>query len=259
MHCSRLFTTFAALLLPAALASAHDGPRIWVDSISGRLVTLASDDDFDPTAYYPSRVFSAELEFFFGIYTTEFPGFEVPRSGSLGSEVLRDQPLSFSLAGELLYLNPTTGRLQPISAAFTSPAPQMAVSMGADFRITSSLPQPGFEFFTFTGIGDHAHLAFTLLGDGTSAGGGPDGVYALPLQLHATGLGDSLPFFILLGKNIPESDPLFRAARNEAYRLTQGPFIPEPSAALATIAIPYLLLTRRHRIEYTVQPNGDRS
>lgn len=236
--------------LTCSLARAHDGPRIWVDVLSNRLITLASDDDVDPSRYYPQRVFTSEFEFFFGIHTTEFPGYEVPRNGGFGSAQLQDRTLSFSLPGELLYYSPAAATLLPISTVFPespeTPTPQLAVSMGSDFRISSPSPQAGFDFFTFTGLGDHSHLAYTLLGNGTSAGDGPDGVYALPFQLHSPGLEPSLPYYILFGKNVPLDSPTYLAARDSAYRLTQGPFIPEPSS-LALILLPALALRRTAR------------
>lgn len=187
-------------LLTASAALGHDGPRVWIGNDAGVTRTYTSDDDLDPTTYTPSRIFAETMPQFFGVYTTQFPGFEVRRDGG---NVPTDTLFGFDLAGPLLMLEPAQNRLRPTSKIFTStPAPQLAVSLSTTKRITSTGIVDGFDFFSFGGVGDHSHLSFTLLGDGVSASvASPDGVYVAPLLLTSSSLARSDWFFLVFDKN----------------------------------------------------------
>lgn len=216
------------LLLPA-LCQAHEGARVWIGNVGGKVTTLASDNDLAPTTYTPSRVFEAELAEVLSVYTTDFPAFEVRRDG-LG-DVAGGTTFGFDVAGPAYFYDDAIGAFRTTAAQFGPPAPgpvpQMAVSSLSDLRVTADEPVAGFDFMTFNFIGDHAHLSFTLLGDGVTTADGPDGVYALPLSLHSTGLATSDVFYIVIGKNVADEDPAFedamRAARSQFLPCSEGP------------------------------------
>lgn len=258
----RSSAVFAVAVMACAggMVRAHDGPRVWTGIVGGRIVTLASDDDFDPTRYHPSRVFSGVFEPFFGIFTTEFPGFEVPRDGSFGGAGLTNRTFGFDVLSPLLRFDVQQGRFRTVSEVYSpGVVPQLAFSAGAEVRITGDAEVSGFDFFTNTGIGDHAHLAFTLLGNGVTAGGGEDGVYGVRMRLRSPGLMDSLPFYLLLGKQVYEFEDEFVRARAEAFRLTQGPFVPEPAGLLGLGGVAFLIaLRRRVRSDWQRAPASHR-
>ena len=200
-----LTATAAASLVVSAFA--HDGPRVWVAERNGTIVTETSDDDFDPTIYSPSQVFPAELAPYFGTYTTQFPGYEAPRDGS--GNVSDSTPFGFKIAGPLLTLNASATQLVPTSTRFADQTaiPQLAITFpdappdqaAAYTRYTSSGVVAGYDL-TNT-ISEHAHLAYTFLGDGNSATrSGPDGVFVLPMVLTSPSLTMSKWYFLAFRK-----------------------------------------------------------
>lgn len=208
----------ATLSTGAATVHAHEGPRIWIGNEGGTITTFKSDNDLEPSLYTPSRIFSTELNEFFGIYTTEFPGYEIRQDGG---DVSPGTIFGFNLAGPLLYFDAPSQSYVTVEQAFgppgPGPVPQMAVSLGASIRVTGSGSVAGFPFFVFNGIGDHSHLSYTLLGDGASAVDGPTGVYALPMNLTSGAIAPSMVYYLLIGKGVSQSDPLFVEALEIAH------------------------------------------
>lgn len=207
------------LSLFASAAFAHDGSRVWIGNDDGVIRTYSSDDDLDPALYFPSQVFTDTLTPFFGVYTTEFPGYEVRRDGG---SVQSDTLFGFRMAGPLLMLAPTQNRLRPTTHLFPANAPQMGVTLGDTTLISSTGVQDGFDFFNFGGVGDHAHLSFTLLGQGNSpTATTPEGVYVLPMILTSSRLARSNWYFLVLDKNgtaqqIGQAKPLAQAMAGAA-------------------------------------------
>lgn len=215
----------AAIVLSALAAPirAHEGPRIWIGNEGGIIVTYASDNDIEPNAYTPSRIFATELNEFFGIFTAEFPGFEIRQDGG---GVAIGTTFGFNITGPLLYYDSLLQEYLTVAEEFDppqpGPVPQMAVSLGASIRTTGSGSVTGFPFFTFNGIGDHSHLSYTLLGDGVSAVDGPSGVYALPMNLTGVALMTSETYYLLIGKDVSQSDALFL----EALEVARNTLVP---------------------------------
>jgi hypothetical protein len=210
-----LVACIAASIPVSALA--HDGPRVWVSADDGQIVTKTSDDDFDPTTYMPAQVFTAELSPYFGTYTTQFPGYESPRddSGAVGDGTW----FGFKIAGPLLTPNADSTHLIATSQRFAAAAPQLAITFpdvppaqqAAYTRYTAAGVVAGYDF-TNT-ITEHTHLAYTLLGDGTSAAAaGPDGVYVLPMVLTSPSLATSKWFFLTFKKGTTDAATLQAAA-----------------------------------------------
>lgn len=220
---NRFMAYFIALGIAVAPAAAHEGPRIWLGNVAGQVATFTSDNDLDPTVYTPLRLFTTELQQFFGIYTTEFPGYEVRQDGG---DVDAGTTFGFNITGPLLYFDDATDTFVTVAEMFgppqPGPVPQMAVSLGATIRTTNAGPVAGFNFFTFHEIGDHSHLSYTLLGDGVNAGGGPAGVYALPMNVASATLATSETYYLLIGKEVAETAPLFL----DAYAIAQITLVP---------------------------------
>lgn len=218
-----LILSALALLAIAPMSLAHPGPRIWLGNTDGSIVTFTSDNDLNPTTYSASRLFSTELDDLAGIFTVQFPGFEVRRDGG---NVAPETTFGFNITGPLLYFDDVTDAFVTVADMFgppePGPIPQLAVSRGSDIRLTGPGPVNGFNFFTFHGIGDHSHLSYTLLGDGVNAGGGPTGVYALPMNVSSAALATSETYYLLIGKEVAETDPLFL----DAYAVAQATLVP---------------------------------
>lgn len=210
----RQFAAIAALL--AGVASAHEGPRIWLGIADGVVTTFGSDNDLDPTVYTPQRVFHTELESLFGIQTTEFPGFEVRQ---FGGNVPSATTFSFDLTGPAMFYDEDTDSFVPTATQFGGSAPQIALSLGAELRVSAGAAVTGFEFFTFYEVGDHSHLAFTLLGDGSTPVNGPEGVYAITLSFSAATFDESADAYLLIGNGVEHDDAVFEAAMEAAERL----------------------------------------
>lgn len=200
-------------LVVATVAQAHEGPRIWIGNIDGNITTYRSDYDLSPTIFTPCRLFQAQFQKFSTIYTTEFPGFEVIRTGG---NIVSGTTFRFDIAGPALYFDALTETFVTTNDAFgppePGPIPQIALSLGASVRTTNDSPVAGFDFFTYFATGDHSHLSFTLFGNGVSASDGPDGVYAISMTLSSTTMTTSAPFYLLIGKNVPVDDPVFDEA-----------------------------------------------
>lgn len=220
----RLRTITFALLVTASAAVAHPGPRVWVGNDNGVITTYTSDNDLSPTLYSPSRLYTGTLDEFLpgtNVFTTDFPGYEVK---TVDGGVSPGTHFSFSVPGPLLAYDPAARLYMTTRALFGSPgpAPQMAVSEGNAVVNTGDGPVDGFDFFTFTTPGDHAHLFYTLYGEGSTATNGPDAVYALPLQLKSGALAPSETYYLLLGKGFEPGSPLFDEAASVARRTLVG-------------------------------------
>jgi hypothetical protein len=234
----------------AQVARAHDGTRIYIAGPGGTVTTYQGTPDNEvATSFLASRVFAGTFSEFVvegnPISTTDFPGFQVaePIGGiSPGSS------FSFSIAGPLMYFdynNPTpgTGIYRTVQDKFApGVVPQVALSVDFDFAITGNGPVAGFDHFSYSGPGDHGHITYTLLGNGATAGQGPDGVYAIPMNLSGGGLNDSQTFFLLLGKNVD----LGTAHMNEAIRVANIQLVPEP-ASIGLLAVGGVALLARRR------------
>jgi hypothetical protein len=198
----RLSSRSTALLIALACtpALAHEGSRVWIGNTAGVTTTFTSDDDFEPTVFSPANVFTTTLTPFFGVYTTEFPGYEVRTDGG---GVPSDTLFGFDLTGPLLAYDAASGRLRATSDVYAGGSiPQLAVSLGSTVVTTDTGVKSGFDFFFHSGIGDHAHLSFTLLGDGMSPSApSPDGVYALPMRLRSDRLAFSDWYYLVFAKN----------------------------------------------------------
>lgn len=201
------------LLTICSPTMAHTGPRFWIGNVDGRITTYTSDDDHNPTVYTPCRIFGTELTNLAGIYTVQFPGYEVRKDGG---NVSPGTTFGFNLTGSALYFDEITETFVTVEEMFgppePGPVPQIAISQGANIRSTNGGPVNGFNFFTFNSIGDHSHLSYTLLGDGVTASDGPSGVYAISLELTSTSLTTSDIYWLLIGKDVAQNDPLFQLA-----------------------------------------------
>ncbi len=215
------------IALSGSTALAHEGPRIWLGNVNGVVTTFHSDDDFGPSEYWPCRLFTTDMEPFFGIYTTEFPGYEVRQDGG---DVTPNTTFGFNITGPALYFDEAEQAFVTTTIEFgppePGPIPQIAMSLNSAIRQTGAGPVTGFNFFTFFSIGDHAHLAYTLLGDGTSASNGPSGVYAISMEITSPTLMTSEPFYLLLGKDVEQDDPLLELAREVARETLIGNGVP---------------------------------
>lgn len=211
------------VLLNTVSAFGHSGPRVWVDVVDGKVITLTSNNDLAPVTYTPSRIFGTELTNLFDVYTVNFPGYEVRRTGGHASF---GTSFGFNIAGPLLVFNPTTGGYitaqKLLGPPPAGPVVQMAVSLSSTQRFTSTAPVSGFNFFNYTQPGDHSHLTYTMAADG-QAYNGPAGVYALPLNLFASGITTSDPYFLLLGKDVAQTSAAFNTALAASPALTAIP------------------------------------
>lgn len=244
----RFAALLAALLasLLSTTALAHEGPRVWIGNVGGAVTTYTSDNDLGPTSYAPSRLFPGQLtETSLNRWTTEFPGYEVK---TIAGNVRPDTVFGFNIPGPLLAYDGAAKRFRPTADLFPAPAPQMQVSLGAPARRTGTGPADGFDFFTFGELGDHEHLLYSLLGNGSSISNGPDAIYALPLRL--TGKppdslappGTSETYYLVLGKNVASSSDTFQ----EAMTVAGQTLVPEPAGgAIFLAAVGWGLCRRR--------------
>jgi hypothetical protein len=225
---------------------AHPGPRVWIGSENGALLTYTSDNDLAPTSFSPVNVFiggvdedtrvsNGRMDEFpssgSNVYATSFPGYQVrsDRAGDgAGGGLSFGATVGFKLAGPLLVFDPANQVYRTTEQTYhdPGPVPQFGVSLSSGMGgtvVTSSGPVNGFNFYSYNGATDHAHPIVTLLPNGTvppmgqAPGDGPHAIYALPLRLTATGYTDSLPFVILYGRGFEHpNDPEFVAARSVA-------------------------------------------
>ena len=201
----------------------HEGPRIWIGNVDGKITTFRSDNDLAPTEYTPCRLFRGEMESFFNIFTTEFPGYEVLQSGG---NITSGTTFRFDITGPALYFDEAGETFASTTEVFGPPAPgpipQLALSLEATLRMTADQPVSGFDFFTFFAIGDHSHLSYTLLGDGETASDGPSGIYAVSMTLSSASLQTSDTYYLLLGKDVEISDSTFDTAFEVAKEVLVG-------------------------------------
>ena len=202
--------TVVAFLVAVSSAAAHPGPRIWVNIEDGQVVTNAGPyPPSDPSNYHRSIVFSQPLaNEGDGVWYTEFPGYqEVP-----GGSIPVGSMFEYDIVGPLLWYDQDDPGRCPffvtVSEYFADapPVPQMAITNEV---FVTAYTSDGFvdgdlAFAYNGGSGDHNHLDYTLLGDGMTAGGGPDGIYALQLRLRSAGAVPSATFYLILGKNASE-------------------------------------------------------
>jgi hypothetical protein len=212
-----VFQLMGISLLLTATGLGHPGPRVWVHIDSGRIATFTGP--FPPTLpsnYHSSRIFTQLLaDLGDGVWETDFPGFQkTPGRGiPVGTQ------FRYNLMGPLLWFDTDDPSRCPYFESVAEhfqdipPVPQMATTNELfQFRITSSGFVAGDLVFAFNGgDGDHNHLAFTLLGNGTDAVDGPSGVYLLQLQLTGTGFTSSETFYVLFGKNVTPQELAFAA------------------------------------------------
>ena len=91
--------------------------------------------------------------------------------------------------------------MKPTDEFVTAPDAKLAVSSSADGIISGTGVVPGFTHFTFVTVGNHEHLFFTLLGDGSTVSDAPEGVYGLPMILRSPTLARSEWIIILFNKS----------------------------------------------------------
>jgi hypothetical protein len=205
--CLMIAVFFAA----EATATAHPGPRIWVSIDGGNVTTYAGPyPPGDPSSYHAALVFSQPLADEGGnVWATDFPGLQkVP-----GGNIPNGKTFNYNIVGPLLWYNPGDAancpHFETVADRFANspPVPEMAVTNELfQTKYTSSGFVAGDAAFAYNGgAGDHNHLTYTLLGDGINPEGGPDGIYALQLQLTQAGATPSATFFLLLGKNASTS------------------------------------------------------
>lgn len=242
---TRLTLASLAVLAAGSLAQAHDGARIFLGNVNGQVTTYFGNNDQDSTSFVQQRIFTQPLPNFLntGIYTTDFPGFQVVE----GTGIPSDSTFSFTIAGPLYYFanynaSVGTGTFLPVAQAFAGGTiPQLAVSQEDMISITAEGRVSGFDFFTYNEPGDHGHNSYTLYGNGTSASNGASGVYLLPLEVTGTTLATSETFYLLLGKDVAVPSVQMDAAVNAA----SAQFVPEPSIALFITPWAAILLRRR--------------
>jgi hypothetical protein len=183
-----------------------------LNTTGGQIITYAGPyPPSEPSNYSVSYVFSQPLvNEGDDVWATDFPGFQqVP-----GGNIPTGKSFSYNIAGPLLWYDAGAADhcpfFEPVADAFAdAPAvPQMAVTNELfQTQYTADGFVAGDLAYVYNGgSGDHNHLTFTLLGDGTNPGGGPDGIYALPLQLTASGATPSVAFYLLLTKNASATD-----------------------------------------------------
>jgi hypothetical protein len=240
----------AAVAFAATPSLAHPGPRIWIGQEGGVIRTYTSDDDLAPTIFSLTRVFigggvedvGAPTGLFdnpaSNIFTTDFPGFERRTDGG---GVADGTTFAFNIAGPLLAYD--GAGFVPVSTLFGPPAPQILLnhSPSPNLFVTGAGFIAGENFLT-TSPGAHSHIDITYFGNGTSASNGPDGIFALPLQLTSGSFTQSDTFWIVIGKGA------FTYAAVAAAAQTLQP-VPEPawvlSAGVPVIGAMALVLRRR--------------
>ena len=228
------------LCVVSSPALAHEGPRVWLDTVGGKIKTYTSDNDLNPTTYTESRMFPTDMENLGGgVFTTDFPGYEVRRTGG---SVAAGTTFGFNLVGPALYFDSANHRFVTVQTMFgppqPGPVPQIAISLDTTFVTTGNGAVAGFNFYTFNQIGDHAHLSYTFLGDGQTASDGPVGVYVLQLNLVSAGLATSDTFYLLVGKEVEQTDPEFLAAASAAQATLLNPGDMNCSGALDLSDVP---------------------
>ncbi len=210
---AKLVAALACFGLATETAQAHEGPRIWLGQTDGRITTYTSNDDFDPTNYLQETAFLVDFDNLGpGIWATDFPGFESRRSGN---NLTSGTIFSFDLAGPLLYFDSSSSKLQPASQIMPAPAPRLAISQSSNGLLSGTGFLEGFPHFSYVQQGNHDHLFFTLLGDGTNVSDAPSGIWGIPLRFQSNRLQDSPWVVVLFNKQAPVAQfgPAYQAAR----------------------------------------------
>jgi len=220
-----------ALLLPLGLATTalgHAGPRIYVDVENNTVVTKTNHN----STYELSQVFEGTLTELSpagtNIWLTDFPGYEAAG----GHQIPDETSFGFNVLDALKVWNGSTF-VDPGTEELNISRNTSNVNTGAGFV-------PGFSYFTQSDVGSHAHLTYSLLGNGSAIGGGDNGVYALKLELTSTGLTSSAPFYLLLSKSASSGD----AGAAFAYAQT---LVPEPGMIGMGVMLGATLLRRSRR------------
>lgn len=224
-----------------ASALAHPGPRVWLNVESGKIKTYAGAyPPGDPSAYSLSRVFTqAMTDEGGGIFDTDFPGFQMKPGGTIAAST----NFSYNITGALLWYNAAGAKFETVAAHFGGTPPQFDVTNELfQTKRTAAGPVGGDLAFAFNGAaGDHNHLTYTMLGDGTTPSNGPDGIYALPLQLTSSGLTNSDTYWLLLGRNASAAD------LNSAAGVANQTLVPEPAAIALLGVLAPMLMRRREK------------
>ncbi len=256
---SKLILGVVAILGSVALA--HNGPRVWIGYSDGKISTFDSDNDIDPSVFCQSRLFlsggeeespesTGSFEDDPGSFTTMWPGYQVKPGTSAFSPTTQ---FGFNITGPLLKFDPQTDTFRSVNDIFAgaSAIPKLVVSQNANIRFTSTGAVTGFNFIQ---ANSHAHLDLTYWGDGTQSGDGPagsDGIYALPLELKATGFNSSDTYYVLMGKNVAVGTHEYTEAQRVAKELVN--LVPSHTWD-AGIEQPTLLL--RNQAVVTIPANG---
>lgn len=259
-----LIPLFVTTLGTAAIA--HPGPRIWLGIEEGKIVTYSSDNDTAPTLFTPSQVFLAGgLENAasgdgqlrrassdpsnpsYNTWTTNWPGHQaVPSTNGFSTS----NQLSYQITDALWVFD--GNNFVSVEDHFGASAPQVRIAVNqpnpdpsgpSTITVTTDTAGGAVEGDTFFYYGNdttHAHPRYTLLGDGAMPGNGPDGIYALTLQLTAPGLVASDPYVLLMAKNYSLNDPLYQQAIASASTL-----VPEPATVSLLMLGGAALLYRR--------------
>jgi hypothetical protein len=240
------------LFAMAPVALGHDGPRIWVGNEQGRLTTLGSDNDFDPAYYRRENVFPAVFSEFSGIYTTEFPGFEVRRDNDfLGAGAVgMGTRMGFNVVSQLSEYHPfeqveDIGAASPTFGSMPKVRPThreyLLIGSGGGEILAGAGPMGGFDFFDFFGVGDHAHLVFTFVDENRQAARPRAEFYTLRMELTSPQMASSEPFFIVFAR-----DAGVDASRLEAaVQAIRQASVPEPTMLTAAVVAGWMMVRRR--------------
>ena len=215
-----------ALVAPAFFALGHPGPRVWVNVEDGQVTTWRGPYPAgDPANYSPGRVFGERLVEDSEVWATDFPGFQ----RAPGGNVPAGTNFSYDIAGPLLLYEPAAAghaeRFRTVARHFgAGQRPQMAVTNELfQTKFTGDGFVEGNLAFTYGGgTSDHNHLTYTLLADGSTGGGGVDGIYVLQLRLRSEGLDPSETYFLLLGKNASDGQMTGAMSLAERTLVLQG-------------------------------------
>ena len=272
-----------AAICPAAFG--HAGPRIYFDIQNNQVVTYngpypepetssgsVSTNPGDYSNYRPSLVFPGVPPYettqngqpTAGVlplswdddpsnFQTEFPGLQVYGPGSVTSGT----QFSFNIAGEVRWFDSANHRFIPISQAFPTNTPLIAVNNDlGQIAYSSTGFVSGYVAFTYDGDPtDHEHLTYTIatpedLADGFNPEDAPAGIYALPLQFTSTqSLLPSATTWLLFGDrgaDLSISQDDMDTEMLDAIGVANATLVPEPGAlALIGLFIPLLMRRRR--------------
>ncbi len=198
-----------------SLAFGHAGPRIWLGIKAGKVVTYRGPYPADGRRadYVPAQVFPMLLPM--GLddtplnFQTQFPGYQsYPWAG-----LAAGTNFSYNIVGEVQWYNATLHVFMPVSKAFRSQTPFLAVTNGiGQTQFSGKGFVVGDRAFSFSGsASDHAHLTYTIctpedLANGFDPEDAPAGVYALPLQFASDrAVRPSDTFYILFGDNVSQT------------------------------------------------------